>query len=105
MPAPIPEEDSRSVRLAVAGTKLVAKNPDTPSAETLELLPELGPGHPRGAAHKNVGMIFTFLVLDPIGIAMMAGQPARGQCLLEVLTRLPKDNQGGWRRLGIPAQP
>src|ERR1039458_2898917 len=92
--------------------QICCENPSTrfsmaplPSAETLILLPELGPRHARGAAHKNIGMILAFLVLNAIGIGDMAGQPARGECLLDVLTRLSKDDQSRWRRRGISAQP
>ena len=80
-------------------------DPTRISAETLVLIPELGPRHPWRAAHKNVGMILAFLVPHAIGICDMAGHPARGQCLLHVFTRLSKDNHGRWRLRRISAQP
>jgi hypothetical protein len=53
MPAPIPEEDSRSVRVAVAGTKLVAKNRTLLQPKPWNCFQNSGQGI-RGAPHTKM---------------------------------------------------
>ena len=69
------------------------------------LLPDFGPGFAGRAADKDPGVVVELFVVDALGVPVVPGEAAVGKKLIGLLRPNSENNQRGWRRRGIAAQP
>src|SRR3984957_18067125 len=95
------DSKSQSNRLAkISGPRISTRLP-----EILILLPKFRPTHPRRPAHKNIRMVIALLVFHSAGNDIVAGQVASGKSFVGLLRAKTQNNQRGWRRRRITAEP